>query len=165
MQVHRGVYEAAQALYDRFLPLVQEHLASSPFARFAFTGHSLGGSLGTLLMLMFVRRGVLPRVCLAPTYTFGSPAILCEGSCCSGGSGGKCSGGAGAAAVAGGILAVLGLPDCAVRNVTMHKDIVPRAFACDYSLVADLLRRVSGSFREHACLNGNRQVGRGLAWE
>lgn len=32
-QVHRGVYEAAQQLYDRFLPLVQEHLASSPFAK------------------------------------------------------------------------------------------------------------------------------------
>ena len=32
-QVHRGVYEAAQQLYDRFLPLVQDHLASSPFAK------------------------------------------------------------------------------------------------------------------------------------
>ena len=154
--MHRGVYEAAQALYDRFLPLVQDHLASSPFARFAFTGHSLGGSLGTLLMLMFVRRGVLPRTCLAPTYTFGSPAILCEGAavgCCSGVDGSNCG-----RKLGGGILAQLGLPDCAVRNVMMHKDIVPRAFACDYTLVADLLRRVSGSFRDHACLRGERQV-------
>lgn len=43
----------------------------------------------------------------------------------------------------------------------MHKDIVPRAFACDYSLVADLLRRVGGSFRDHACLVGQHQVWRG----
>ena len=40
----------------------------------------------------------------------------------------------------------------------MHKDIVPRAFACDYTLVADLLRRVADSFREHRCLNGSRTV-------
>lgn len=40
----------------------------------------------------------------------------------------------------------------------MSFDIVPRAFACDYSLVADLLKRVSDAFREHACLNGNRAV-------
>lgn len=34
----------------------------------------------------------------------------------------------------------------------MHKDIVPRAFASDYSLVADLLRKWSSSFRKHSCL-------------
>ena len=61
LQVHRGVYETAQLLYERFLPMVEDHLASSPFARVCFTGHSLGGSLATLLTLMFVRRGVLPR--------------------------------------------------------------------------------------------------------
>ena len=40
----------------------------------------------------------------------------------------------------------------------MHRDIVPRAFACDYTLVADLLKRVADSFREHRCLNGRRTV-------
>ncbi len=45
----------------------------------------------------------------------------------------------------------------------MSFDIVPRAFACDYSLVADLLKRVSDAFREHACLNGDRAVRLGLA--
>lgn len=83
------MYEAAQALYDRFLPLVRDHLESSPFARFTFTGHSLGGSLGTLLMLMFVRRGVIPKACLSPVYTFGSPAIFCEGA--AGGGCGPCA--------------------------------------------------------------------------
>ena len=78
VRLDRGVYAAAQALYDRFLPMVQEHLAASPFAKIVFTGHSLGGSLSTLLMLMFLRRGVIPAVALAPVYTFGSPAIFCE---------------------------------------------------------------------------------------
>ena len=50
-----------------------------------------------------------------------------------------------------GLLAMVGVPPSAVRNVLMHKDLVPRAFACDYRLVADLLRRVNESFREHAC--------------
>lgn len=79
-QVHRGVYQTAQVLYARFLPLVQEHMAASPFAKVVFTGHSLGGSLGTLLMLMFLRRGVVPPVALLPAYTFGAPAVFCEGT-------------------------------------------------------------------------------------
>ena len=59
------------------------------------------------------------------------------------------------------LLARIGLPAGAIRNVVMHRDIVPRAFACDYTLVADLLARVSDGFREHGCLQnpGGRQVG------
>ena len=86
-QVHRGVYEAAKQLYARFEPLLEEHLASSPFARAAFIGHSLGGSLGSLLMLMFLHRGVLPPTAVSPTYTFGAPAIFCEAA----GPGGICA--------------------------------------------------------------------------
>ena len=137
VKVHRGVYAAAQALYERFLPLVEEHLASSPYAKVVFTvrapcsasrpgeqgraavrkpadvvascpvrcrvpacprpwpacgsrrrlltrdschvqGHSLGGCLGALLMLMFVNRKVLPPLHVGPVYTFGSPAIFAE---------------------------------------------------------------------------------------
>ena len=37
VKVHRGVYAAAEALYERFLPLVEEHLASSPYAKIMFT--------------------------------------------------------------------------------------------------------------------------------
>ena len=36
-QVHRGTYEAAQVLYERFLPLIYEHLDSSPFSKISFT--------------------------------------------------------------------------------------------------------------------------------
>ena len=67
--------------------MLEEHLGSSPFAKVAFVGHSLGGSLGSLLMLMFLNRGVLPHSALSPTYTFGAPAIFCE-AC---GPGGTCA--------------------------------------------------------------------------
>ena len=52
------------------------------------------------------------------------------------------------------LLQRLGLPEGAFRNIVMNRDIVPRAFACDYTLVADLLRRVGGGFKEHPCLSG-----------
>ncbi len=35
--VHRGVYEAALVLYERFLPMVEEHVRANPFAKLAFT--------------------------------------------------------------------------------------------------------------------------------
>ena len=50
------------------------------------------------------------------------------------------------------LLERLGLPTGAIRNIIMHRDIVPRAFACDYKLVADILARVNDGFREHGCL-------------
>ena len=37
VQVHRGVYVAAEILYERFKPMVEEQLASNPFAKIAFT--------------------------------------------------------------------------------------------------------------------------------
>lgn len=183
-------------------------LAAVPLPQVSFTGHSLGGSLSTLLMLMYVRRGVLPISACSPVYTFGAPAVFCEG----GARGGSCACRAGSSSGAdgcSGVLQALGLPEgaircalssgqwavvglgCAIlrdgilhsphsrhtphpptpprpthssppspppRNVLMSFDIVPRAFACDYSLVADLLKRVSDAFREHACLSGDRAV-------
>ncbi len=58
------------------------------------------------------------------------------------------------------LLERMGLPTGAIRNIIMHRDIVPRAFACDYTLVADLLARVGDGFREHGCLQNphGRQV-------
>ncbi len=46
-------------------------------------GHSLGGSLATVLMLMYTRRGVIPVQAVSPIYTFGAPAVFCEASACS----------------------------------------------------------------------------------
>lgn len=56
-------------------------------------------------------------------------------------------------AISSGLLSHMGLGHGAVRNIIMHRDIVPRAFACDYTLVSDLLARVSDSFRNHTCLH------------
>ena len=56
---------------------MQEQAHSHALARIAFTGHSIGGSMATLLALMYVARGVLSPDQLAPTVTFGAPAILC----------------------------------------------------------------------------------------
>lgn len=40
----------------------------------------------------------------------------------------------------------------------MHRDIVPRAFACDYSLVADILRSWGPGFKAHGGLaHGGRK--------
>ncbi len=50
-------------------------------------------------------------------------------------------------------LSTLGLPEHLVRNVIMARDIVPRAFACDYGLVSELLRSWGPSFKIHGGLS------------
>lgn len=132
--------------------------------------------------MMYKHRGVLPQAAIAPVYTFGAPAIFCEG-CCTDDCTLPAPKDASAAAAAAsdqsagpatsatesvtdgeghvkdkGALEALGLETGIVRNIFMNKDIVPRAFACDYTLVADLLRRVSDGFREHTCLKGDGRV-------
>jgi surfactin synthase thioesterase subunit len=131
--VHRGIYETAKALYDQVLPEVEAHiLAHGNNARFRFTGHSLGGSLATLLALMFELRGVLPGAAILPVIAFGSPCIMCGGDY---------------------LLHKMRKPSSHIKCVMMHRDIVPRAFSCNYpDQVAELLMRFNGSFRNHPCL-------------
>jgi hypothetical protein len=50
------------------------------------------------------------------------------------------------------LLGRLGLPQETVVNVVMTRDIVPRAFVCDYTLVADVLKSWLPSFKEHVGL-------------
>jgi len=54
------------------------------------------------------------------------------------------------------LLQRLGLPQARMLNVMMHKDIVPRAFVCDYTSVAGLLKRWMPSFNDHSSLTGGR---------
>ena len=170
-KVHRGVYEAACALYDTLQPLIDDHLASNRKgqSRLAFTGHSLGGSLATLMMMMLAHRRPELLSSLDPVYTYGAPSVFCD-ECC-----GDCteqriatrarralepllSEGESEAGCCRGVLEMLGLPRNHVRNVMMHLDIVPRAFACDYRLVQAWLRRMGGGFRDHGCLQGESNV-------
>ncbi|WCJ22297.1 alpha/beta-Hydrolases superfamily protein [Euphorbia peplus] len=135
--VHRGIYEAAKGMYEQMLPEVRAHLKfCGRRASFRFTGHSLGGSLALLVNLMLLIRGEVPASSLLPVITFGAPSIMCGGDK---------------------LLRRLGLPRNHVQAITMHRDIVPRAFSCNYpNHVAELLKAVNGSFRNHPCLNNQK---------
>ncbi|KAG6513012.1 hypothetical protein ZIOFF_031158 [Zingiber officinale] len=137
--VHRGIYEAAKGIYEQFLSEIEEHLHRyGDGARFRFTGHSLGGSLCILVALMLLARGNVERHHLHPVVTFGTPSVFCGGER---------------------LLQALGLDDGFLRSVMMHRDIVPRAFSCDYpDQVALLLKRLNGVFRSHPCLNNQQKV-------
>lgn len=132
--VHRGIYEAAKGIYEQMLPEVHAHLQiHGDGAKFRFTGHSLGGSLSLLVNLMLLIRGQVPRSSLLPVITFGAPSVMCGGDR---------------------LLHKLGLPRSHLQAITLHRDIVPRAFSCKYpSRVAELLKAVNGNFRNHPCLD------------
>ncbi|CAK9165787.1 unnamed protein product [Ilex paraguariensis] len=136
--VHRGIYEAAKGIYEQFMPEIMEHLKRyGDRAKLQFTGHSLGGSLSLLVTLMLLTRKVIKPSVLRPVVTFGSPFVFCGGKK---------------------ILDELGLDENHVHSVMMHRDIVPRAFSCNYpNQVARLLKQWS-SFRTHPCLNKNVSV-------
>lgn len=135
--VHRGIYEAANGLYEQVLPEILSHFrAHGDLAQVRFTGHSLGGSLAALLALMFQIQGVLPHSAILPVITFGSPCIMCGGD---------------------NLLQRLNSPPSHIQSVIMHRDVVPRAFACDYpDHVAQVLKRLNGRFRNHPCLNNQK---------
>ncbi|CAL5208851.1 unnamed protein product [Lathyrus oleraceus] len=135
--VHRGIYEAAKGIYQQMLPEVHAHLNSrGSRANFRFTGHSLGGSLALLVNLMLFIREEVPISSLLPVITFGSPSIMCGGDT---------------------LLDKLGLPRSHVQAIIMHRDIVPRAFSCNYpDHVAKILKAINANFRNHPCLNNQK---------
>lgn len=135
--VHRGIYEAAKGIYEQFKPAIDDHLNSyGDRAKLQFTGHSLGGSLSLLVNLMLLARKAVKPSALLPVVTFGSPFVFCGGQK---------------------LLDELGLDDSHIHCVMMHRDIVPRAFSCNYpNHVAQLLKRLNGTFRSHPCLNKNK---------
>ncbi|PQP95596.1 uncharacterized protein Pyn_10369 [Prunus yedoensis var. nudiflora] len=135
--VHRGIYEAAKGMYKQFMPEIIDHLNKhGERAKLQFTGHSLGGSLSLLVHLMLLSRKLVKPSTLRPVVTFGSPFVFCGGQK---------------------ILDQLGVDENQIHSVMMHRDIVPRAFSCNYpNHVATLLKRLNGSFRSHPCLIKNK---------
>uniref|UniRef100_A0A0A9CA15 Fungal lipase-type domain-containing protein n=1 Tax=Arundo donax TaxID=35708 RepID=A0A0A9CA15_ARUDO len=135
--VHRGIYEAAKGMYHQMLPYVKSHLKNTgKSAALRFTGHSLGGSLALLVNLMLLIRGEAPVSSLRPVITFGAPCIMCGGDH---------------------LLRSLGLPRSHVQSITMHRDIVPRVFSCNYpDHVANILKLANSNFRSHPCLTNQK---------
>ncbi|KAI4349723.1 hypothetical protein L6164_010283 [Bauhinia variegata] len=135
--VHRGIYEVAKGIYQQMLPEVRAHLKSQGSrSTFRFTGHSLGGSLALLINLMLLIRDEVPISSLLPVITFGAPCIMCGGDS---------------------LLDNLGLPRSHIKSITMHRDIVPRAFSCNYpDQVANFLKAVNRNFHSHPCLNNQK---------
>ena len=118
------------------MPEIIEHLNKyGERAKLQFTGHSLGGSLSLLVHLMLLTSKVVKPSALRPVVTFGSPSVFCGGQK---------------------ILEELGLDESQIHCVMMHRDIVPRAFSCNYpNHVANVLKRLNGSFKSHPCLLKN----------
>ncbi|PIA61146.1 hypothetical protein AQUCO_00300577v1 [Aquilegia coerulea] len=135
--VHRGIYEAAKGIYEQMLPEIRAHLESrGESATFRFTGHSLGGSLALLINLMLLIRGEVQLSSLLPVIMFGAPSVMCGGD---------------------ELLQRLGVPRSHVQAITMHRDIVPRAFSCNYpDQIADILKTLNGNFRNHPCLQNQK---------
>jgi len=103
-------------------------------------------------------RGDLPVANVATTYTFGSPAVFCEGANGASPTPGPCHScslpcehrnTSNSSSATDSLLGKLGLAADAVVNVIMTRDIVPRAFVCDYTLVAGVLKSWLPSFKEH----------------
>ncbi|KAL2925202.1 Phospholipase A1 PLIP1 chloroplastic [Bienertia sinuspersici] len=137
--VHRGIYEAAKGIYEQFMPEIQDHLdCYGEDAKFQFTGHSLGGSLSLLVSMMLIAKGVVKPSTFLPVVTFGSPFVFCGGEK---------------------ILKQLRMDEDMVQNVIMHRDIVPRAFSCNYpTRVEQVLKRLNNSFKSHPCLNKHKML-------
>ncbi|MCO5591910.1 hypothetical protein L7F22_045903 [Adiantum nelumboides] len=123
--VHRGIYEAAQGLYELVEKEMVEHAMKGSHARLCFTGHSLGGSLATLIAMMLVKRGAVGANAVKAVVTLGAHCVLCSGER---------------------LLRQLRLQEHQFVNIVMHRDIVPCAFACDYPRhVASLPMALSGT--------------------
>jgi hypothetical protein len=118
------------------MPEIMDHLKKhGDRGKLQFTGHSLGGSLSLLVHLMLLSRKVVSPSTLKPVVTFGSPFVFCGGQK---------------------LIDELGVDESHIHCVMMHRDIVPRAFSCNYpDHVAVVLKRLNRTFRSHPCLTKN----------
>ena len=127
VHVHRGAYTAAKTMYRRVEQAVKEHVAKhGARARVRITGHSIGGSIASILGLMLLVRNGAPRYALADIWAFGAPYVMTGGDA---------------------LLARLGLPRTFMRIVMMGDDVVPRSFSCYYPRWArSILETAPGPF-------------------
>jgi len=78
LQVHSGFYTTLshQCWADTILDQVIDALGRSDSKRLVYAGHSRGGALAILCRAMHVGRGVLDRLEIIATYTFGAPQVF-----------------------------------------------------------------------------------------
>ena len=127
--VHRGIYDIAITLLQQFEPVIASFLERNPNGKIAFTGHSLGGGIAAVLTLLAHMRLKIPAATFLGTYMIGAPSCLSS---------------------ADGLFAKIEMDPSQFRSVMLEKDIVPRAFACDYpETVVDLLCRLNENFATH----------------
>ena len=129
--VHRGIYDIAATLLAQFEPVIASFLERNPHGKIAFTGHSLGGGIAAVLTLLAHLRLKIPAATFLGTYMIGAPSCMSDAS---------------------DLFANIEMDEDQFNSVMLEKDIVPRAFACDYpDTVIDLLCRLNENFAIHPC--------------
>ena len=73
---HAGVAEMTEQFWPEMEPWIADAARHHPRASLAFTGHSLGGSMATLLMAWALHRCGVEPARIEPARTFGSPPVL-----------------------------------------------------------------------------------------
>ena len=70
---HAGVAEMTEQFWPEMEPWIEDAAQNHPNASLSFTGHSLGGSMATLLMAWALHRCGVDPARMEPARTFGSP--------------------------------------------------------------------------------------------
>ena len=73
---HAGVAEMTEQFWPEMEPWIEDAARNHPRASISFTGHSLGGSMATLLMAWALHRCGVEPARIEPARTFGSPPVL-----------------------------------------------------------------------------------------
>ena len=73
---HAGVAEMTEQFWLEMEPWIEDAAQNHPNASLSFTGHSLGGSMATLLMAWALHRCGVDPARMEPARTFGSPPVL-----------------------------------------------------------------------------------------
>ena len=73
---HAGVAEMTEQFWPEMEPWIEDAAQNHPNASLSFTGHSLGGSMATLLMAWALHRCGVDPARMEPARTFGSPPVL-----------------------------------------------------------------------------------------
>ena len=153
VKIHVGIYKAAEKLIEQLFPAMEEHMREhGDKARFVFCGHSLGGAIASALVMMLVHRQQLKVAQVEAIYTYGCPAFICENCSCNCKSGEcTCTGGNTR------LLERLNIPSSLFKHLCMHRDIVPRAFACDYTLIKNIMTQMD-TYKNYGCLKGSKEM-------